>query len=475
MSYAKEFIPEINRTVFFNTKSQHIIKYPKFNYLRYISMNQHTVIVINEQYIYNKIIKKTKLHRLQYITDVKLQELGFNCIDLIIQENINENIAIHKILKNNGICITKKYGIDNMIVIDSHDDWYYYKKADAEINPIELKRILLPDMPQLKYERTEKTVKNTIHWGQRKLLLTEIEFLTKYLAKSQNDIIVVYAGSAPGTHIQYLSELFPEIQFELYDPREFSEKLTSKKINTHVQYFTDETAKKWRSSEHKEDILLISDIRTGEPLTMTPDEVENRVKIDHEWQLNWYNIIKPKYTMFKFRLPWQDGSTMYLDGDIYIQPFPPSTSTETRLIVKENAQMKLYNNRLYENQLFYHNNHTRKQQHINPLMHIETHKKNYLTNDFDSASEIYIIQQYLKLKNITDTNFEHCINMSKEINKISNKRTFRTEHPISEKKIEIIQHLKKDGYIPQNAKPSQSTYNTYVIPQYKKFISLGYI
>ena len=57
------------------------------------------------------------------------------------------------------------------------------------------------------------------HWGQRKLLFSEIEFLTLYghLAKT-----VVYAGAAPGTHINYLSkELFPEHKWVLVDPAPF--------------------------------------------------------------------------------------------------------------------------------------------------------------------------------------------------------------------------------------------------------------
>ena len=30
----------------------------------------------------------------------------------------------------------------------------------------------------------------------------------------------IYVGAAPGNHIQYLSELFPEITMVLYDPRD---------------------------------------------------------------------------------------------------------------------------------------------------------------------------------------------------------------------------------------------------------------
>jgi hypothetical protein len=58
------------------------------------------------------------------------------------------------------------------------------------------------------------------HWGQRKLLLSEIEFLTDW-APLDRDSIVVYAGAAPGTHIAFLAEMFPRLSFVLVDPSEF--------------------------------------------------------------------------------------------------------------------------------------------------------------------------------------------------------------------------------------------------------------
>ncbi len=39
------------------------------------------------------------------------------------------------------------------------------------------------------------------HWGQLKLLLSEIEFLTPYY---ECNYLVVYAGAAPGVHVPIL-------------------------------------------------------------------------------------------------------------------------------------------------------------------------------------------------------------------------------------------------------------------------------
>ena len=358
---------------------------------------------------------------------------------------------------------------------------YKFIKPVSNILLSGLTRILNDTMPREVYKRRTKEVKTVLHWGQRKLLLTEIEFLTLYFKKEtvkdkKKELYVIYAGSAPGTHILYLSKLFPNVHFELYDPREFSRKCHGNvMINTYVQYFTDDTAKEWISDNHPDKtILLISDIRTGEPETQTPDMVEKRVNIDHDWQKTWYYIIKPEMAMFKFRLPWDDGKTEYLDGDIYIQPYPPPTSTETRLIVGKDAGLKTYNNRQYEEQLFYFNNYTRPSNFENILSEIESDKKYGLSNNYDSSSEVYILEQYLSLRNSVNIK-KSIIRMIKEINKeLSSTRTLTTSQPVKEHKKKFMINLQKLGYIP-DVELNHDTFNTYVIPRYDYFVSKGLI
>ena len=53
------------------------------------------------------------------------------------------------------------------------------------------------------------------HSGQRKLLMTEIQFLTT-CARDSN--IIIYAGSAPCEHLPVLLEMFPKKKFLLIDP-----------------------------------------------------------------------------------------------------------------------------------------------------------------------------------------------------------------------------------------------------------------
>ena len=68
------------------------------------------------------------------------------------------------------------------------------------------------------YVRKDERKKLAAHWGQRKLFLSELYFLTKYAGLSKN---VIYAGAAPGKHTKYLATLFPEHKFILVDPSPF--------------------------------------------------------------------------------------------------------------------------------------------------------------------------------------------------------------------------------------------------------------
>lgn len=73
--------------------------------------------------------------------------------------------------------------------------------------------------PRNETDKQSHWMKDDSPWGQRKLLLTEIEFLTEF---AKDGDTVLYIGAAPGTHIPYLAgELFPYVAFVLYDPARF--------------------------------------------------------------------------------------------------------------------------------------------------------------------------------------------------------------------------------------------------------------
>jgi len=224
---------------------------------------------------------------------------------------------------------------------------------------IQFKRIMTDDSPRLKYASSKLEAKFNFHFGQRKLLISEIEFLTLYGHLSDT---VVYVGAAPGTHIPLLTHMFPKHKFYLYDPSPFSYRVAGnlelgKKVDEYIprvyvirDFFNDEESRKWNGKN----VLFISDIRTANFEVDPLDVVERDVEKDMNWQMAWCNFMKPAYASLKFRLPWSEGTTKYLDGDIHIQVWQSPTSTESRLFT-DCKRLKIYDNKKYEEQFFYHN------------------------------------------------------------------------------------------------------------------------
>lgn len=202
---------------------------------------------------------------------------------------------------------------------------------------------------------------------------------------------MVYAGAAPGRHIPYLARLFPELKFFLVDPADFDVKPTER-IIVRQDFFTEGTVKELQQTYKDEKIVFISDIRTGDPKIMEQQEVEEHVQKDMQMQMNWVLDLKPVASMLKFRLPWSDGSTKYLKGDIYLPVWGPQTTTETRLIVhgSDNGQLIEYDNRLYEEQMFYFNTTTRVQYYEHSF------QIQGLDHCYDCAAELVILGNYFK-------------------------------------------------------------------------------
>jgi hypothetical protein len=267
----------------------------------------------------------------------------------------------------------------------------YFHKFNKLPEKVKFNRKLTSTDPEMKYHRRENEIKTTLHWGQRKLLLTEIEFLTMFAKKGD---IIVYAGAAGGKHIPYLAKMFPEVTFDLWDPNPFSIKETEQ-IKIFNEYFTEDVAKKY--SENGDKILFMSDIRTADTNKLDAEEIEEYVFNDMKMQQDWHETIKPKRSMLKFRLPWDSGKTKYLKGDIYFQVWAPQTSTETRLITDKivNGKIKYheYDNTKYESQCMYFNNVTRVS------LYPHNVKGDGIDYCYDCRGEVYILEKYfLKYK-----------------------------------------------------------------------------
>lgn len=242
---------------------------------------------------------------------------------------------------------------------------------------------------KLPYRRRTGEPTRQLHWGQRKLLLSEVEFLTLHGDASDT---VVYAGAADGLHQMLLAgELFPNHKFILYDPREFAPALENvhtrpPNVTLKHQYFTSADAAAWACTVDSTDgaystagervrvkgagVLFISDIRrTPEGWKDAAVDETNAADLEQEFsalvaedmafQQDWHIAMRPAWSMLKMRLPYTAGQTEYLDGQVYTQVWAPSSSTEARLVCKGvgdranvRAPMRIYDNTEYE-QIFY--------------------------------------------------------------------------------------------------------------------------
>ena len=93
--------------------------------------------------------------------------------------------------------------------------------------------------------------------------------------------------------------------------------------------FTDELARQLSRHPH---VFFISDIRTADPTRDTVEDVEAKIKQDMLAQWDWHILLGSKRSMLKFRLPWDKDVSEYLDGDVYLPVWGPTTTTECRLV-----------------------------------------------------------------------------------------------------------------------------------------------
>jgi hypothetical protein len=211
----------------------------------------------------------------------------------------------------------------------------------------------------LKYKPSESTNddKSICHWGQRKLFISELEFLINYYPEvdtTKEKFYVLYIGAAKGTHLLYLCSLFKEFHFILVDPSQFDTRLQYIDNITIVnKYFDDNDVKLYSDKSRYPNLFLISDIRYPNLSENDLSSQQQYVVNDMELQKEWYLKIKPYKALLKFRLPWDSLSCQYLDGDLYFQAWAGRHSTESRLV--PNGQIKTYDNRKYEEKMHYFN------------------------------------------------------------------------------------------------------------------------
>jgi len=326
------------------------------------------------------------------------------------------------------------------------------------------------------YRRRTEESKKAVHWGQRKLLLSEIEFFTFYWDSTLiPNPLCVYAGAAPGTHITLLSKMFPAFTFHLYDPSKFDITETDK-IRIFNEYFTEDVAKRYSG---RTDVFFVSDIRTadyksiqrehltkhgitefdkeGAPIgpfdlivmSLREAETANEDKIwgDMNMQQNWVQIMNPEHALLKFRLPYaidgKDRIVQYLKGIVYWQPWAPQTSTETRLKPIRNKSgiydLADWSILEYEQWSFHHNVVDREENYYTNIFIHTNEPIDYpeLLNDYDSVAEAMILKFYFEKSGVTDPTVLY--NKTKDISRLI---TWHLNHYRTDENIQTLAKIR---------------------------------
>ena len=377
------------------------------------------------------------------------------------------------------------------------------------------KRLQKPDLflgavpSGFEYQSRKGQIKTACHWGQRKLLLSEVQFLLA-AKKAKNAVTVLYAGSAPGIHIPWIAQKFKSLvkRWILVDPANYDSCCHEHpSLEVRNKYFTDRycwsirrelvkskglalltevaagnfaTAEEDRervqtgqvpnltmdemATSHDKDstpslnkiidfeqedtspVLFISDIRTGEHTGESGGpEFEAEVKRNMDDQMRWCHILRPYLSMLKCRFPYMTvefkgvthhyphRSTEYLDGNVQLQIWAPQTSTETRLIVSKNAPLIEWDNKQYEDQMYYHNTVVRQKNHYNHGIP----KNTGLDHRWDARAEIEVLRDYVTWNSPEPLSQEECNTevalLAKEISGTLGK-TFEQQHNALDKK-----------------------------------------
>lgn len=165
----------------------------------------------------------------QLFTKLPYDDMGINYIEYTPREGIDLNEMINTIIKNiitmDARELTKEEIDESMKIIKDFADG---KLTESEFT------LNMKDGTKKKTKTCEdKSLKDTrhfkpFHWGQRKLLLSEIDMFNRIAndishKKFKNEkISVVYPGSAVGNHLIILMEMYPNLVFYLWDPAKYN-------------------------------------------------------------------------------------------------------------------------------------------------------------------------------------------------------------------------------------------------------------
>ena len=362
------------------------------------------------------------------------------------------------------------FSIQNAILSKSERNINYYI-TEKETNQFEPSMIILDFDKDKKidyYGKTEDKPFLFVDWGQMKLLIGDIYFLTVECGLSQNDkFTYVIAGSYSGEHYAILLSMYKKMILHLWDPKfkkinldAYKEVAAENKFKIEGRLIINGTKKSFETKgfftetvantyAEMDNIYFASDIRTSksEKSYPTPEEIAK----DMEMQANWVKIIKPVKSWLKFVLPYveigvieeESHRTKYLKGKIIKQVFLSKTSTETRLIPDDDYKEKEYNDKAYESIMFFYN------RNIRDAAAIGTRYKNPFTNEymsdaaeypgtFDFMFYLWVLGEYIKINDsslIGNDLYEQVLILAQDIKNIFSNYGIETDFEIRRKKL----------------------------------------
>ncbi|KPI84345.1 hypothetical protein ABL78_6600 [Leptomonas seymouri] len=233
-------------------------------------------------------------------------------------------------------------------------------------------RVLADDAPRSTYQNNaatssfEQPLLKGLHYGQRKLMLSEVEFFVAILKRiraqgeraGDKKVLIVYAGAACGLHLPFLFSLFEDMQFILIDPapfcaqvRDAAAKEGSCVLELIEDICTPELCLRIRRSYcETHQLYLVSDIRSGAPTEMNQNQEHTEmIQRDNAAQREWCFSLEVEAAMLKFHPPYptaQDPKSakynsadttaenyVYLSGTELLGVWAPKSSSEVRLVV----------------------------------------------------------------------------------------------------------------------------------------------
>lgn len=231
---------------------------------------------------------------------------------------------------------------------------------------------------------------------QIKLLLNEIYFINNMKNKFKNIDNIIVCGGAPGTHYLLLSNMFPEINFILYDKTSFNSNLKYQKniiLNNDYISLNNISSIKYNNS------LFISDLKTLEYENNKNSFNGDLININDMYnQLSIFQLSSCIACLLKFQIP-KDFKMPYLNGYLLIQPF--ITSNELRIICYKHTnfnQFKIYDGSLINEKCQLINNYWKQNE-----LNLTEDEKNFISkyklkNNWDNISLYHILNDANKLE-----------------------------------------------------------------------------